>query len=143
MCDRSQPLEAGNYTGVTLYLESRYRGVALRWGEGMIVAMSLGRALRAARGARTQTEIAELLGVGQNTVSDWERDRSVPPLEHITALELAAGRPRGWALRLAGHVDDVVDVRSAIAADPELDDIGRELVLDVYEIRVERVKGSR
>lgn len=105
--------------------------------------MTIGAALRNARGEHTQTDIAERLGVGQNTVSDWERDRSLPGLDQITAFDQACGRPRGWTLRVAGYVDELVDVPTAVASDPALDDVGRTVIVDLYRIWVERADGAR
>ena len=40
-----------------------------------------------ARGDRTQTELAELLGVKQQTVSHWELGRATPPIDKMLQIE--------------------------------------------------------
>ena len=47
-----------------------------------------------ARGKRTQTEIAELLGVEQQTYSHWERGRSKPSIEKMIFLEKILDVPK-------------------------------------------------
>ncbi len=43
--------------------------------------------LIAARGKRTQTEVAKLVGVEQQTYSHWERGRSKPSIAKMLLLE--------------------------------------------------------
>lgn len=47
-----------------------------------------------ARGGRTQSEIATLCGVEQQTYSHWERGRSKPSIEKMLLLERILGVPK-------------------------------------------------
>ncbi len=51
-------------------------------------------ALIAARGKRTQSEIAALCGVEQQTYSHWERGRTRPSIEKMLLLEKVLGVPK-------------------------------------------------
>lgn len=51
-------------------------------------------ALIKARGKRTQSEIAALCGVEQQTYSHWERGRSRPSIEKMLILERVLGVPK-------------------------------------------------
>lgn len=50
--------------------------------------------LVAARGKRTQSEIAALCGVEQQTYSHWERGRSTPSIRKMLVLEQVLGVPK-------------------------------------------------
>lgn len=107
----------------------------------MLIPMAdgLGRALKAARGKTGQRELSETaFGTPsrQGAISRWEHNVERPSLEEIAAIEGATGRPRGWILIRAGYVDLPTDTRSAIEADPALDDARRPLVLLAYEFGV-------
>jgi transcriptional regulator with XRE-family HTH domain len=45
-----------------------------------------GERMRVARGARTQREIAEALGVKQPTVAEWEADRKSPRSDKLAQI---------------------------------------------------------
>jgi len=47
-----------------------------------------------ARGKRTQSEIAALCGVEQQTYSHWERGRAKPSIEKMLLLERVLGVPK-------------------------------------------------
>ena len=47
-----------------------------------------------ARGKRTQTEMASLCGVEQQTYSHWERGRTKPSIEKMLLLEKLLGVPK-------------------------------------------------
>ncbi len=47
-----------------------------------------------ARGKRTQSEIANLCGVEQQTYSHWERGRSKPSIEKMLLIEKILGVPK-------------------------------------------------
>lgn len=81
----------------------------------------------------SQIEIAERLGVDQPTVSRWVRGMRRPPLDILATIEDMAGVQKGTVLRVAGYVDDDLDVITAVNADPELSDAARKVVLGVYE----------
>lgn len=50
--------------------------------------------LIAARGTRTQAEVAVLCGVEQQTYSHWERGRTRPSIEKMLLLEKVLGVPK-------------------------------------------------
>ena len=56
---------------------------------------ALGRAIRAARGSRTQTDVAAALGVPQPSVCRWEQGRYDLTHEQVRRLELELGVPLG------------------------------------------------
>ncbi len=47
-----------------------------------------------ARGERTQTEIAKMVGVEQQTYSHWERGRSTPSIAKMLLLEKILNTPK-------------------------------------------------
>lgn len=107
-------------------------------------SVDLGRAIqRALAGRATQAQVAAALGVKQPTVSGWINGLGRPSFEQLAALEDRCDRPRGWVLRAVGLVVDPTDVRSALLADSRLDDVGREIILQLYEVRVETVEQRR
>lgn len=95
------------------------------------------QAVRSARGAMTQRQLAAALRVDQSKVSRWERGIMEPTLDEIAAIEKATGRPRGWILVACGSVGDVASVEQAVAADAQLKDDWRAHVLDAYRAAVE------
>jgi hypothetical protein len=64
-----------------------------------------GRALREARGQRTQAELGNLVGRPQASISTWESGHVVPGLEMIERLEVALELARGELLVRGGYVD--------------------------------------
>lgn len=56
--------------------------------------MILRKQLVAARGKRTQTEVAKQVGVEQQTYSHWERGRSKPSIAKMLLLEKVLGVPK-------------------------------------------------
>ena len=102
----------------------------------MLIPMTLGQALRLARGKLTQREVGQLLGVDQGTVSHWEKGKGQPELDQIAAIEEAAGRPRGFTLIAAGFVEMPKTTRETIAGDPALEPGYRNLVLSAYDSAV-------
>lgn len=66
---------------------------------------ALGRALRTARGQRTQTEIGNLLGgVPQTTISRWEAGAVDLTVEQVNLIEGTLGLEPGHLLRAGGYV---------------------------------------
>jgi hypothetical protein len=66
---------------------------------------ALGRALRAARGDRTQTEIGNLLGgIPQTTISRWEAGSVHLTVEQVNEVEATLGLEPGYLLRAGGYV---------------------------------------
>ena len=105
--------------------------------------MSIPDAIRTALRGRTQESVAEAMGVTQPTISKWVRAETTPSFDQLASLEDACGRPRGFVLQLAGYVRCPTDARTALAADPGLDDDGRGILVDLYDIWVERAEQAR
>jgi transcriptional regulator with XRE-family HTH domain len=92
-----------------------------------------GAAIRAAyRGKFTQVQLAQMLGVAQNTISRWSTGDVEPSLDDLIQLEDVCGLPRGHILRAAGYVQELGAAEDFIAADHRLDPIRRELLLSAY-----------
>lgn len=105
--------------------------------------VSVGPAIRQARGDMTQTTLADAVGVDQPTVSRWERDEQRPSLEQLAAVDAATGRQRGFVLIAAGLVQGVQSVEAALATDTTLDDEQRRFVLNAYRAGVAQSKTKR
>jgi transcriptional regulator with XRE-family HTH domain len=58
--------------------------------------VTLGARIRQVRGTLSQRELAQLVGVDQNTVSKWERDKLTPSLRALRLLASQTGVPVGW-----------------------------------------------
>lgn len=99
----------------------------------------LGQEIAKARGKMRQQDLADRAGIAdQTTLSDYERGRSRIPLDVLAAIEQALDLRRGELLVRAGIVAaDIAPTstgtEAAITSDPELDDVGRELLLNVLE----------
>lgn len=107
--------------------------------EAREVVLSIPEAVRACRkGRKTQDELAVATGFGQSTLSQWENGRSMPDLDQLRAIEEACGRPRGWIALQAGYVAGLTKIEDAIAMSPDLDDVGRDIVLKVYRANAKR-----
>lgn len=92
-----------------------------------------GAAIRAAyRGKFTQVQLAEILGVAQNTISRWSTGDVEPSLDDLIRLEDVCGLGRGHILRAAGYVQELGSAEDFIAADHRLDPVRRELLLSAY-----------
>lgn len=92
-----------------------------------------GAAIRAAyRGKFTQVQLAEILGVAQNTISRWSTGDVEPSLDDLSRLEDVCGLARGHVLRAAGYVEELRSAEDFIAADHRLDSVRRELLLSAY-----------
>lgn len=69
---------------------------------------TLGTRIRLARKAKalSQTELANLVGArGNATVSEWERDESVPGGDNLIALVRELGIDGHWLLTGDGHME--------------------------------------
>ncbi len=66
--------------------------------------MSIGKAIREARGSRDQRWLAEQLGVHQSTVSDWENDRTAPRGKRLGQIEQVLGLEPGTLAEAAGYI---------------------------------------
>lgn len=65
---------------------------------------AVGRAIRAARGSTSQTELSARLGVPQTTLSRWERGTVDFGLEQLRALEYVLELEPGTLLLAGGYV---------------------------------------
>jgi transcriptional regulator with XRE-family HTH domain len=94
--------------------------------------VDLAAGFKAALDGHRQQDVADAVGVRQNTVSRWNTGRSLPrDLDTIEAVERACGRPPGFILAVALGLQ-VTTVEEAIAMDPMLSDFGRRVVLSTY-----------
>jgi transcriptional regulator with XRE-family HTH domain len=101
----------------------------------MLDMTQMGDAVRRCRGELSQVAVAERIGdmaLTQPALSDLEKGKRPPSLAQVAALEMACDRPRGFILRAAGLVDDVVTVETAIQVDPLLTDRDRDVLLVLY-----------
>ncbi|MCU1358087.1 MAG: helix-turn-helix protein [Acidimicrobiales bacterium] len=79
--------------------------------------LALGRAIRAARGAMSQTEFGRLAGRPQSVVSEWESATRAPGLELLSRLEEGLGVPLGTLAAEAGYFsEDVFGSASDVVA---------------------------
>lgn len=110
---------------------------------GVLVAPPLASAIRAAyTGRLTQTELASVLGVAQNTISRWSTGEVEPRLDDIAAIEDACGLARGHILRAAGYVATSSNPEDAVAADHRLDPARRDLLVAAYLAALEQAAGA-
>lgn len=65
----------------------------------------------------TQDALGERTGLPQARISKYARGESTPPLNVLELVDAACRQPKGYVLRLAGYVDDDLDIAAAIAAD--------------------------
>lgn len=93
--------------------------------------MRIGNAIRDARGARSQEQLAADLGHRQGTISRWERGAETPDVESLTRIEAALGLRRGELLLAAGLVEPE-GVEREILADPGLDPLSKSLLVETY-----------
>jgi len=93
-------------------------------------------AIRAACAGLDQRALAAGVGVDQSTISRWIRGETQPSFEKLMRLEVAAGRARGYVLRLAGMIDVEVNARHALDQDEALSDQARAILVAAYEAAV-------
>lgn len=80
----------------------------------------------------TQEALAEATGIRQATISKYARGETHPPLDVLEKVDRALGKPAGHVLRLAGYVDDDVDLETAIQTFPAaVEPSGRQALLAV------------
>lgn len=102
-------------------------------------AADLGAAIRQAckDAGITQKQIAQATAKDQSTISAWMNGENWAALGSLPIIDDLCGKPAGYILRLAGFVEPDTSVPAAIAADPLLDDSGRELVAMAYDYCVQ------
>jgi len=93
-------------------------------------------AIRAACAGVDQRVLAAGVGVDQSTISRWVRGETQPSFEKLVRLEVTAGRPRGFVLRLAGMIDDDANARHALDSDEALPDLARAMLVAAYDAAV-------
>lgn len=94
---------------------------------------SIHDAIKIACAGSDQSTLAAAVGVDQSTISRWIRGETQPSFEKLMRLEVAAGRPRGYVLRLAGMIEDGADVRQALLTDADLSPEVKEVLVAAYE----------
>lgn len=105
--------------------------------------MDLAGGIRAALNGRRQIDVANRLGVAQNTVSRWATGTNLPKtLDQLSAIEEACDRPAGFILNAAGYIQ-VTSVPEAIAMDPGLTDHDRDFLLAGYRHAIETSRKDR
>jgi HTH-type transcriptional regulator, cell division transcriptional repressor len=115
-----------------------------------------GRELAAARRERklSQRALAELIGVRQTAVAQWERGSTTPRNQHVFAVERILRLSPGALARYLGFGPPVdapavplrpLTVLDAIESDTRLDDQQRQLLSGVYRqfIRRPRHRSAR
>jgi transcriptional regulator with XRE-family HTH domain len=101
-----------------------------------------GNTLRSYRRAAgmSQQQLARRLGVGQSIVSHWEKGTREPSAETMGHIEEVLGLPRGVLGDLAAPPlsTSQVAVADAVAADTDLDDETRDLLVRIHRVFVTR-----
>lgn len=91
----------------------------------------------------SQQALSAATGIDQSLISKYARGATQPPLDALVKVDEACGQPRGHVLRLAGYVQDSIDIEAALASDPALDQEGRDMVVRLYRIlREDAGRGS-
>jgi transcriptional regulator with XRE-family HTH domain len=94
--------------------------------------VSVGEAIRAVRGTRSQDDLAEAIGKNQRTLSAYESGRVATPLHLVPLIEDFCGARRGTIFKRSGLVEDDTSVEAAIEADPALTERKRGMVESYY-----------
>lgn len=114
-------------------LTSRSRSVNPTEGRWREFGRALSDAL--ARSRKTQTAVAQAIGVSTSTISDWKLGKSEPERPAVTfALEHELGVGPGELSKYLGYVPREAAAQSwqaALLHDPEIDDRLREVLLAV------------
>jgi transcriptional regulator with XRE-family HTH domain len=76
----------------------------------------LGAGIRRHRGTRTQTELADLVGLSQGSISAWETGIVPLTCEQVVLVETALGLRTGTLLLESGYVDQELLGADAVAA---------------------------
>lgn len=102
------------------------------------LSRAITKVIRQARnqGMTTRDIAKHMGGVAEPTVSRWESGDRQMALDALPKLDALVGQPRGYVLRLAGYVsdDNELDLRTAILTAPELEDSGRQILVDMYDV---------
>lgn len=101
---------------------------------------ALGEAIQHARkdAGLSQMDLAERVGIDQPRLSRYIRGVDLVPYDLLPLIDAACGKPKGHVLRLAGLVDEGVDVMAALQLDPKLGDDEREAMLLLYSTFLKR-----
>ena len=130
-------VDAGSLKGSSNEVDRRSR-VSRSRPDG---SRALADAIRAAYTSRlTQTELASMLGVAQNTISRWSTGEVEPRLDDIAAIEDACGLTRGHILRASGYVASAEQPEEVVASDHRLDPARRELLVAAYRAALSQVR---
>ena len=91
----------------------------------------------------SQQALSAATGIDQSLISKYARGATQPPLDALVKVDRACGRPKGYVLRLAGYVDDDLDIKAALASDPTPEPDGRGMVVRLYEMLQDDARRSR
>lgn len=107
------------------------------WCTGTVLAVAvengIGRAIREARGNRSQKELALAAGIGPDSWSEIETGKSEPKLSTLERIAGALGLTLAVLLLRAGAIDLDLPVEELLGADPNLSDDSRDLMRRLYE----------
>jgi transcriptional regulator with XRE-family HTH domain len=99
--------------------------------------VDLAAGIKAALRGHRQKDVADRMGIAQNTVSRWVTGQATPDLNQIAQLETECGRPAGFVLNAPGAIDPVLPVPDAIALDARHSPEARAVLCAAYEAAVE------
>lgn len=81
----------------------------------------------------SQQALSAATGIDQSLISKYARGATQPPLDVLPKIDAACGERTGYVLRLAGYVDDDLDIAAALAVDPSFPDAeDRAMLVRVY-----------
>ncbi len=117
----------------------------VRGADNLALAANLGRAIRAAQGEMSQSELSRRTGIDQPTLSKLVRGVRRTPLTvwEMLTIEQAAGRPPGFILRQAGLITRSVGIREALLSEPDLPELARRMLIAASDAAMGSGLGGR
>lgn len=103
----------------------------VRGAEDIELAAAIGRAVVAARGEVSQSELSRRTGIDQPTISKLEQGKRPSSLTvwEMRAIERACERPAGFILGEVGYLRRRLTARQALQADAQLSAEARVILL--------------